>query len=359
MKKRYLIIAVVLFAFVLSGVAVFLRVYLQYRDTGLARFDVLEKGYTWNGKLLLDPDGEHALQYTSTERVKLSEKTRVDVDLSPYGFEGETFSYFLYNGYALCPDEGYEGLWPVSTPRRFLYRAADGIYQIHTGEKRAWPVFADSVEGVPEKGEDVLAFSAAGSYALSLAEGVVTVYHTDPYNDSLRVADVKSVDLNGIGQNAAFVAFTSDRHAVFSLETEGCFAYAAVDCESGEAVLCPADYTVSRGEPLARFYAQRPLTEEEGERYCAAWTNLVLGTEFLCEGEEEDLKLFSVSPQGKYAAARRGYDVFILSEKRQFCLSDVLEGERVLSVDFLYENVIAVSVLRDDVPRTYCYTILF
>ena len=142
---RYLIIALVLFAVVAAGIAVFVRVFLQYRETGLARFDVREGSYAWNGKLLLSSDGETALQYTSTERIKLSEKTRKDIDLSPYGFEGETFSFFLYKGIALCVDEGYEGFWPVSTPTRFIYRASDGLYQINTELGRAWPIFADSI----------------------------------------------------------------------------------------------------------------------------------------------------------------------------------------------------------------------
>ncbi|MBQ3866485.1 MAG: hypothetical protein II776_06245, partial [Clostridia bacterium] len=115
--------------------------------------------------------------------------------------------------------------------------------------------------------------------------------------------------------------------------------------------------------PLARFFAQRPLTEEESEKHCAAWTNLLLGEDVLCgellpEGTPEPV-LFSVSPQGKYAAARTGDEVWILSEKRAFSLTEILKGERILSVDFVYENVVAVSVLADDVPHTYSYTILF
>ena len=119
MKKRYLIIAIVLFAFVLTGLFVFFRVRGQYIRTGLAPFDTREGAYTWNGKLLLSQDGQTALAYRAQERIKLEEIARVDVDLTPYGFEGETFSYFPYNGYAFCVEEGYEGFWPVSTPARF------------------------------------------------------------------------------------------------------------------------------------------------------------------------------------------------------------------------------------------------
>lgn len=360
MKKKEIALLAVLFAFVLAGTGIFLGVRWKYHNTGLARFQVLEEAYTYNGKLLISQDGENALQYQSTERVKFHETELVTVDLTPYGFEGETFSYFLYNGWALCPDEGYEGFWPVSTKERFLYRSGDGIYQIRPDLGKSYPVFADSVEGVPENGGGVLAFSSNGSYAVALDGDTVTVYHTDPYNDSLRIVDYKTVDLTSLGEEAAFVAFTSEIHAVFSLHTEAGETFAVVDCSTGEAVLSPTDLTRQRGEVLNRFFAQRSLNEAEREEYCAAWTNLLLGTDTLCKGEVEgDLTLFVVSPQGKYAVARQDNAVWILSEKRAFSLSDILEGERVLAVDFLYENVIAVSVLRDDVPMTYCYTVLF
>lgn len=359
MKKRYLVIAIVLFAFVAAGVAVFFRVRALYLHTGLNRFDVKEGSYTWNGKLFLAEDGETALVYHPMERVPLTEIARTDVDLTPYGFEGETFSYFLYNGYALCPDEGYEGLWPVSNPRRFLYRSGEEVWQIDTEQHRAWRVFADSVEGVPEDGKGLLAFSSNGSYALSLSAGVVSVYHTDPMNGSLRIVDVKRVDLAPLGDDAAFVAFTGEKYAAFTLTSEDKTVYAALDCETGEAVLCPTSPAADPEVPLARFFARRPLTEEEEETYCVAWTNLLLGTDTLCLGSERDLELFSLSPEGTHAAARQGNKVWILTADRLFDLSAILEGERVLSVDFPEENVAVVSVLKDDVPLLYCYTVLF
>ena len=362
MKKRnlrYLVISVALLSLVAVGVGVFFRVRSLYQKAGVARFDVLEGTYTWNGKFFLSEDGETAVIYRSMERVKLEKVQRTNVDLTPYGFPGETFSYFLYNGYAICPDEGYEGLWPVSTPRRFLFRSGDGVFQIDTEQGQSWPVFADSVAGVPEDGGGLLAFSSNGSYALSLTGNTVTVYHTDPMDGSLRVVDVKSVDLSPLGKDAAFCAFTGEQYAAFTLTAEGRTVYAALNCESGEAVLCPTDFSVDRGQPLSRFFAQRPLSDKEKDKYCAAWTNLLLGTDTLCRGSEADLTLIAVSPEASHAAARGGDRVWILSEKRLFCLTDVLSGEQVQSVNFLEENVVAVSLLKDGASATWFYTVLF
>ena len=358
-KMRYLIISLVLFAFVAVGLGIFFRVRIAYQKTALALSETRMGDYTWNGKFFVSADGQTALVYRSMDRTKWEEVPRVDVDLTSCGFPGRTFSYFLYNGYALCPDPDYEGLWPVSSPERFLIRDGESVWQVRAEQGRAWPVFADSEAQVPEDGGGLLAFSSDGSYALSLEKGIVTVYHTDPENDSLRVVDVKTVDLSGLGINAAFIAFTGEKHAAFSLQSGEETVYAALDCETGQAVLCPTDFSVERSAPLSRFFAQRPLTEKEKESYCCAWTNLLLGKDFLCKGSQEDLELIAVSPTGSHAAARRGDEVWILAAKRLFCLNERLNGEKILSIAFPEDNVVAVSVLKDGAPGLYCYTVLF
>ncbi len=358
MKKRYLILSIILFLFVAAGLIVFLRVRSAYVRAGVTLVETREGTYSWNGKFFLSEDGSAALFYRPTERIKLEKVTRTDVDLTPYGFPGKTFSYFLYNGYALCPDAGYEGLWPVSTPARFLYRDGDAVWTVDTEQRRAWHVFADSEAAVPEDGKGLLAFSSDGSFALSLTGGVASVYETDPESDSLRISTVKTVDLNKLGKNAAFVAFTGTKYAAFTVTADGEKRFAALDCAAGEAVLSPADSSLAYGETLSRFYAQRPLTEEEGA-YCAAWTNLLLGTDVRCKGEEDSLVLTAVSPGGTHAAARQGDKLYLLTAKRLFCLSDRLNGETVLAVDFPEEKAVALTVSTERGPAVYCYTILF
>ena len=230
MRKKYLAILCVAFALLVGLVGIILHWALRYTATGLAPLKELEGAYDYNGKLLLKEDGETAYLYEPVGRVVLEEKKIVRLDLSPFGLEGKEFSYYRVDtklDYGIScinfypTDPTYDPFWPVCTNENLIYIEEDGKkFRVLPKEKLSFPIFADSIEGVDPYGTDVLAFSANASYALSLKEDQVTVYRTDPMDDSLRVVEVKTYSLKKYGKNIRFGAFVGNTQAYLIAESE-------------------------------------------------------------------------------------------------------------------------------------------
>lgn len=360
MKKKYMAILAVLFAAVLVMGGVLFYVIHLYRGTGLALVATFEQDYAYNGKLLLAED--KALLVKTLGKTDFEALSLQTLALDPFGFEGKSLSYYQYSAEGaygvkhhtvITPDPAYEGLWPVMKPDRLIYVAEDGgKYCIHPKEDLCYPIFSDSIEGVDPLGTDVLAFSGNGAYALSLAGTEATVYHTDPMDDSLRVVDVKTVSLAKYGKTIRFGAFAGDTTAYFEGET----GFFALDCSTGNTAPALLDPEGKYSEPINRVFAQR-LDGEKGQ-VKAVWSHLLLGTERKSPVLEDfsSIRLTAVSPEGTYAVGEADGEMLVLSEKRAFSLSSVLEeGEEMQGVDFVYENLLFVH-LKDSAR---CYKICF
>lgn len=360
-KKEWMILSLLLaVALILGGTVWFFAA--RYRAQGLALVDEREGEYTFNGKILVSSDGAHALYYKARGREVYYSLSRKERSLSPYGFEGKVFAYYEWsetNEYLVtdsvyyAADEGYEGFWPVCGHDKAVYLAEDGSkYRIHLDSELSYPMFSDSIEGVDIYGKNILAFSANASYALSLSGNTVTVFHTDPMDDSLRIVDVKTVDLSQYGSDAVFGAFVGNKEAYFSVETKDGEVFVALDCESGKTGRSLLSEDGEYGEAISRVYAQRLDFEDENGKKKIAWANLILGNEYLApEGLPEDTVLFAVSGKGGYALGKseKSGEIYVISEKRVFSLSSVLaERKQVASVDFIYENMLAVHLKDGD-----------
>lgn len=373
-KKEWVILSLLLAVVLILGGTVWLFA-ARYQAQGLALVDEREGEYTFNGKILVSSDGSHALYYKARGRELYHLLPRKDVSLSPYGFEGESFSYYEWSEtdeylvtdsvyYAAA--DGYEGFWPVCGHEKAIYLAEDGSkFRIHLDSGLSYPMFSDSIEGVDIYGKEVLAFSANASYAVSLKENTVTVYHTDPMDDSLRIVDTKTVDLSPYGSEAVFGAFVGNKEAYFRVKTKDGDVFVALDCESGKSAKSLLSEKIRCGEILSRTYGQRLNFEDEEGKKRIGWANLILGTEFFApEGSlPEDTLLFAVSGKGGYALGKseESGEIYVISEKRVFSLSSVLpEKSQVTAVDFVYENMLAVRLTNENGDASLCtYKICF
>lgn len=372
LKKRDLAVLCGILAVVLILGGVLLSVMIRYRNQGLAQIWEFDGAYTYNGKLLISEDGSRAKYYSSLGRDGFGDDLPLQtLDLTPFGFAGESYSYYRVElqrfdhsenavgvKYWFGQGEEYEGFWPVSNPEKFVYLASDGKkYLIHPESDLCYPMFAGSVEGVDEYGKDVVAFSANGSYAVGISGEVVTVYHTDPMNDSLRIVDFKTVSFGEYGAAPSFGAFVGNQQAYFSLKNgNGEEVLVALDCPTATVAPAALSPNGEYGEVLNRLYVQRMNPEKDNT---VVWSHRLLGTETVADLPEsvDKITLTAVSPNGTYAVGRAEEEIWVLSAKRSFSLSSILqEGEEVQWVDFVYENVLSVSLKRSDgttLVRTY------
>ena len=363
MKKKEIAILASIFAFVIIFGGIVLYWTTLYRSTGLALIQDMDQVYDYNGKLLISPDGNRALLFDPLGLSDFLTLEKNTVSLAEVGLEGESFSYFLVGGTALNPDPGYEGFWPVSTPERFVFIARDGKkYLIHPDSGLCYPMLSDSIEGVDPYGQEILAFSANGSYAVSLNGDEITIYHTDPMDDSLRIVDVKTVSLATYGTEPVFGAFVGNTQAYFRVSGANGERFLALDCATGKVAPSLLGEKGKYGEVQNRLFAQ--YWEEEGENGRVLWAHLLLGTcreGRIPNGVEPEI--FAVSPQGTYVVARvQGEgEAFVVSEKRSFSLAGLLQAEeRLEKVDFVYENIIVITASRPDGSRfSRCYKICF
>lgn len=369
MKKKQLVGLLVLFSLVMILGAVFFYVLNIYRGTGLSMICEWNEAYSYNGKLLLAEDQSKALLVKTLGKTDFETLPKTVVDLSPFGFEGKEISYYrvdlkkdygVTETYLYTPEQEGEGFWPVLKPERLVYTDEEGKrFCIHPTDGLCYPMFADSIEGVDPYGKDVLAFSANGSYAIGMTGKEVTVYHTDPLDDSLRIVDVKTISMNSY-KSVSFGAFAGDTTAYFMTD----LGFAALDCTTGKVALSLLDGEGEYSEPIDRIYAQRLDVEEEEHR--AHWSHLLLGTERKTSKLKDftDFEIFAVSPEGNYMAMNaRGEkeEILIATEKRAFSLTSVLEeGVKVRDVEFVYENLIYVTL---ETPKgeilSRCYKVCF
>lgn len=361
MKKKYFALFLVsLFAvLVLGGVFVFaLRMYL---GKGLAQISEAEGSFSYNGKILISPAENEALVPDPIGRMEFRKVPLQSIDLSPFGFEGAVFSYFERtekNEYGITEsvlyptDPDYEAFWPVLSRDRFVYIDTDGKkYAIHPNENLSYPIFSDSIEGVDPFGTEILGFSADASYAIVLSGTLVSIYHTDPTDSSLRVVDKKEVDLKEYGEAPEFVSFVGKREAYFAFSKSEGTEWVALDCASGQTAKSALDPEGEYSPVVDRLYAAR-LDRKEGEKACfLRWCHILLGTERTSPDwkQFDSVSLFAVSPNGNYAVAvasgEEGKEFLVTTEKRSFSLSSILkEGERVERIDFVHENVIWVTL---------------
>ncbi len=368
MKKNQIIATVILsLTLVLIAGAVWLGISIfSGRDFHL--FYETEGAFSYNGLIFLEKDGQRALYYRPLSST-YEELKKGEVDLAEYGYEG-IFPYFVVDGIVISPDPAYEGFWPVSSEERLIYLNGGEKIRIDTERKKAYPMFADSVEGVDPVGEDVLAFSSNGIFALGLRDGVATIFVSDSDAESMKVERVETVDLNEYGTEIRFHAFVNERSAFFSAEREGRRVFLAMDCNTlgvVEAPLADAEY----GALLSRVYLERLPTEKEArdeKELHLGWTNCLLGTAYsatLPKSEYRSATLVSVSPQGNYAIAEAekqdgGKDVVVLSEKRYHSFSEKEAGWEIQELTFAYDNIL-FAVLRSEagevISRSYkiCY----
>ena len=319
--------------------------------------------YAKNGFLYVSGDGEKALYYRVQAREGTNDPARTyisydkkTVDLAPYGFEG-TLDYFDAEGFAVTPLPEYEGFWPVSTEKRLIYRAPDGVYRLDTERVRAYPLFSDSVEGVDPLAKDVLAFSSGGIFALAFDGKEVKIYVSDDDADSMKIAEVKTKDLSAYGTDLRFHAFVNARTAFFSGQKNGRITFFALDCGAMEVAVSPlkeADY----GELLDRVYLVRRPTGKEAsdeKKLTLGWTNCLLGTEWtvtLSREEYRSAEILSVSTEGNYAILRAektdgGEEILVANRKKAVPFTGKAEGYRVRDLTFSYDNII-LAVLEND-----------
>lgn len=369
MKKKQLTGLLILFSAVMILGALFFYVLHIYRGTGLSLIHRWDEAYDYNGKLLLSKDRSEAIRVKTLGKTDFETIPKTVVDLSPFGFEGEELAYYrvdLKKDYGISetflytPEQEGEGFWPVLKPERLVYTDEEGRrFCIHPTDGLCYPMFADSVEGVDPYGKDVLAFSANASYAIGMNGSEVTVYHTDPLDDSLRIVDVKKVSMSSY-KSVSFGAFAGDTTAYFITD----MGFAALDCTTGKVALSLLDGQGEYSAPFDRVYAQRLDVEEEEHR--AFWSHLLLGTQRKTPQlkEFDDFEIFAASPEGKYIAMYaegQTKQILISTEKRAFSLSSVLEeGMKVLDVEFVYENLIYVT-LENAEGKTVsrCYKVCF
>lgn len=363
MKKKELAILAVLLtaALVLGGIVWYVASY--YRAQGLSLVDEREGEYSFNGKLLVSSDQSHALSYKARGRERYQSLPVKTVDLSPYGFADESFSYYEWSetdeymvesSVYYAAKDGYEGFWPACGHGTFVYVTESGEkYRVHLDSDLSYPMFSDSVEGVDVYGKDVIAFSAGAAYAISLSGTTATIYHTDPMDDSLRIVDVKEIDLSDYGDTITFGAFVSGKEAYLTTETKKGEVFLAIDCESGIVAKSLLDGKGTYGDTVSRMWAQCLDSETKKGEALFTWANLVLGTERSAPKGSlpEDTKLIAVSGQGAYALGQseKSGEIFVISEKRVFSLTSVLkEGVKITSVSFVYENMLAVSLTDEN-----------
>lgn len=376
MKKKQIGILCVLFAFVFLLGGVILSWFLRYRAVGLALLEEKEGAYHYNGKLLVAEGEENALLFRTLGALGLEALPREDLDLTPFGFEGKTFSYFRVNtdtdyGFSFVnfypTDPAYEPFWPVCMGGRIVYLDEEGKkFRIHTEEKLCYPIFADSIEGVDPYGRDVIAFSANATYAVALAGDEVTVYQTDPMDESLRVVQVKKHSLAQYGENAAFGAFVGNSQVYFTVEKEGKTRFVALDCATGQTALSALDSKGEYGPAVNRLFAQRlnPETDKkakDGESRLV-WNHLLLGTEWKSplSAELDGAVLVAVSPKGEYAVFEADGRLLVCNEKRIFFMDDLIgEKETVKETTFLYDNVLALCVEGEAGTSLRTYKICF
>ena len=353
MKKNQIIATVILFftvLLVIGAIALGVSVF-SGRDFNL--FFETEGEFTYNGLIFLEKNGERALCYRPLGRT-FEDLEKREVDLGLYGYEG-SFPYFAVDGVLISPDTAYEGFWPVSSEERFVYLNGEEKIRIDTERQKAYPVFADSVEGVDPAGKEVLAFSSSGIFALSLRDGVATVFVSDSDAASTKVERVETIDLNGYGTKLFFHAFVNERSAFFSAERDGKRLFLALDCGTMNVVETPlpdAEY----GALLSRVFLERFPTEKEAQdekNLHLGWTNCLLGTAYSASLPKEiyqSAALLSVSPQGNYAiaeATRRdgGREKLVLSQKKAYSFSEKEADFEVEELFFAYDNIL-FAVLR-------------
>ena len=369
MKKKQLVTLFVLLLIVTILGAAFFYVAHLYNGTGLALIREWDKAYDYNGKLLMSEDRKEAMRVITVGKTDFEILPLTTVDFSSVGFEGETFSYYqvkvkkdhgIQETFLYTPDQRWEGFWPVLKPERLVYTASDGKnYCIHPTDKLCYPMFSGSIEGVDQYGENVLAFSANGSYAIGMTGDEVTVYHTDPRDDTLRIVDVKNVSLKEY-KNVSFGAFAGDTIAYFV--TDG--GYVALDCPTGNIAPSLLEKGGMYSAPINRVFAQRMDVKKEEHR--AVWSHLLLGEERKTPKlkDFDTFEVFAVSPGGKYAALHakgKTEEILISTEKRAFSLSSVLEeGASVERVEFIYENLIYVTLKNSEGNEiSRCYKVCF
>lgn len=376
MKKKQLTIFLALLLIVLVLGGVFFYVFRLYNAAGLSLIRTFDTSYDYNGKLLLSENREEALLVKTIGATDFETLKLETIDLAPFGFEGESFSYYsvkVEEEYGIkktllyTPDPAYEGLWPALRADRIIYMAKDGKkYAIHPNQGLCYPIFSDSTATVDPYGSDVLGFSGNASYALSLSGDNVTIYHTDPMDDSLRIVDTKDVSLSSFGSDVRFGAFLNNTDAYFTVKGEKGDFLVALNCETGQAVKSLLDPEGVYGKTLNRLYAQR-LDKENKKGLTATWSHLLLGEETTTRviPDFDKVTLTAVSPRGTYAvgtAEKEGKEeILCLSKKRAFSLSSVLEEDmKVLKVDFIYENLIYVTAENQKGEiRSFCYKICF
>ena len=287
-KKTYFVITLLLLA-VIAIVGLVFYGFMRYQSKGLAQVSEMEGEYEYNGKILFSQGKEAAFRFESMGRaefVSLKEESFPLSDFLPEK-EGE-YRYFVYaykNDYDVVYPyyypamDGYEPFWPACRQGKVLFVDEDGKkYRIHPAENLCYPMFSDSIEGVDPYGTDVLGFSVNASYALALKDGVATVYRTDPYDDSLRVVEVKTYDLTSLGENITFGAFVSEKEAYLTVEKEGKTVYFALNVATGETALS----ALEKGEysdPVSILYTQRfSRSEKESKKgFFLSWSHLLLG----------------------------------------------------------------------------------
>lgn len=376
MKKKQLAIVCFLFAFVFLLGGVVLAWVQRYRAVGLALLEEKEGAYHYNGKLLVSEDEKSALLFRALGKEGLKEIKREELDLSPFGFEGKSFSYFRVDteaDYGISfvnyypTDPVYEPFWPVCMGERIVYLDEDGKkYRIHTKENLCYPVFTDSVEGVDPYGQDVLAFSANATYAVALEGDEVKVYQTDPMDDSLRVVKVARYSLEKFGTDVEFGAFVGNSQAYFTVRKDGVSRLVALDCATGETAVSALDPEGEYGPAVSRLFAQRLNPEhekkaKEGETRLV-WNHLLLGTEWKSplSSELDGASLLAVSSDGTYAVAQVNGRYLVATEKRIFFMDSLLgEKESFGEFSFLYSNVLAVSVESEGKTLVRTYKICF
>lgn len=375
-KKQFAFFILSLSVAILLG-GIFLFAMRAYLAKGLSLVLEEEGAFSHNGKLLISEDGTTALLPDPVGRMEFRELSLQSIDLAPFGFEGAEFSYFERtekNEYGVtesvlyATDPDYEAFWPVCSRDRFVYLDSDGKkYAIHPKENLCYPIFSDSIEGVDPYGQDVLGFSADASYAIALSGTRVLIYHTDPSDSSLRVVDTKVVDLKEYGENPEFVSFVSTKEAFFEFSSAEGTEWVALDCASGKAVKSSLDPKGEYSPVVDRLYVER-LDREEGEtKQFLSWSHILLGTNRSSPTLKnfDSVSLFAVSPEGNYAAfvarGKGGNEILVTTEKRSFSLSSLLkEGETVENIDFVYENVIWVTLQNAEGARlSRAYKICF
>ena len=319
-----------------------------------------EGRYSYNGFLFLpEKEGGDALYYRLQAKEGSNDPARTfvrsplkTVDLKDFGFEG-VFSYYVENGFAVPVDPAYEGFWPATDETRLIYLNGAEKWRLDTEQKKAYPMFSDSIDGVDPYGKDVLAFSAGAYFAVGFDGKTATVYVSDDDPGSLKVTEKKTVDLSPYGKNLVFHAFVNGRDCFFSGEKDGKKCFFALNCQEmtvAVSSLPDAEYT----RLLGRVYLLEK--EEKTEKKTVfTWVNCLLGTEFSASLPREEYRsgeIQSVSPLGNYAVAvtvkETGEKAFTVMNRKKACDLTPGEGETVEEVSFAYDNILLATIRRAD-----------